>query len=83
MSNLKLPKEYQDCTIKDCIQPLYIAIGSTNHLSIIGPRGGGGVDSGQAVAGTGGAYDPIGIQHLTAINSLKKKKILIPLTQLL
>ena len=36
-------------------------IGSTNHLSIIGPRGGGGVDSGQVVAGTGGAYDPIGI----------------------
>ena len=57
----RLPKVYQDCTIKDYSQLLYIAIGSTNHLSIIGPRGGGGVDSGQVVAGTGGAYDPIGI----------------------
>ena len=37
------------------------SVGSTNHYSIIGPRGGGGVDSGQVVSGTGGAYDPIGI----------------------
>ena len=53
--NSRLPK------VSNLTKAFNFSIGSTNHLSVIGPRGGGGVDSGQVVSGTGGAYDPIGI----------------------